>query len=118
MINLTAINTLEDYSVSLGMILISLKTIESIHIAALQCGSLKDEHIERANAIIWDIKRLQVSTHEQLSDVLDLLPDDLKMDKVIDCMKKQQLATAKQTIKANKKPRKKHEICNIPESIR
>jgi len=82
------LNSLEDYAISLAYGMISLKTLENLHIKAIDIGILTEDLSCRANTIIWDIRRDIRLYQEQLESVLELVPDDkLDVDKIIEHMK-------------------------------
>lgn len=82
------LNNLEDYAVSLAYGMISLKTLENLHIQAINLGILTEDLSCRANTIIWDIRRDIRLYQEQLESVLELIPNDkLDVEKIIEHMK-------------------------------
>jgi len=91
------IKCLEDYATSMITALISLRTLEGYHIAAVKLGILKEDQDCRANTIIWDFIRLRKLLAEQLESALELLPDDFNPNKFLKEMK----AKTRKRIKEN-----------------
>lgn len=99
-----SLKSLEDYAVFLTSGLITLMTLQNIQVHAIKIGILKEDMNERANTMIWDLRR-QVKLYEnQLSEVLDLLPEDFTADAVIERLKLKQIAKAREM---TRKPKEK-----------
>src|SRR5687768_11869490 len=96
--------SLEDYVGALVTGLISIKTLLSFHEQAIHLGILKEDQECRANTLLWDFKRLSKLYLEQADSVLDLLPDTITFESILDKLKTQELAKAKQIAR---KPRTK-----------
>lgn len=94
--------TLESYGVALITGMISLQTLASYHVRAVEIGILKEDHIERCNTILWDIKRLLAQYKTQTEAVLELLPDAFSIETVVEALKKNQVTQAKKMIKKSK----------------
>jgi len=97
-----SLKTLEDYAQSLLEGILSLKTLESFHIKAVEIGILPDDLSCRANTIIWDLRRDIKLYMEQLSSVLELVPDDFNEHSMIDKLKKREITLARKLTKKTK----------------
>jgi hypothetical protein len=99
-----SLKTLEDYAVFLTGGLISLMTLQNIQVKAIELGIMPEDLNERANTIIWDVRRqIQLYQH-QLNSVLELLPDDFS---AMNTLKKLQADHIKKSKSLTRKPRKK-----------
>ena len=70
-VNAEELQTLEQYGASLLSSLISLKTLESFHIAAFNKGLLDEDEAETGKTICWEIQRLVALYKTQIENVLD-----------------------------------------------
>jgi hypothetical protein len=86
---------LEDYATSMITALISLRTLEGYHIAAVKLGILKEDQACRSNTIVWDFIRLRKLLTDQLESVLELLPDDFDPRKLLRDIKQKSKRTKK-----------------------
>jgi hypothetical protein len=100
----TSLKSLEDYAVFLTSAMLSLMTLHNIQVHAIKIGILKEDMNERANTILWDVKRQLKLYQDQLQATLELLPDDFTPEAVLDRLKLKELAKAKAM---TKKPRLK-----------
>ncbi len=87
-VDVKKIKTLEDLAVSLTSALLSLMTLQNEQVRALELGIMKEDMNERANTMIWDIRRLINHYKIQLEAVLELLPDDFNAVEVIKKMQR------------------------------
>lgn len=94
--------SLEDYAVCLVMGLLSLKTLETYQARVMQLGILKEDQECRTNTILWDLHRMMKMYQDQADSVLELLPDDINPQTIIQSMQAKAVAKAKQTIKEAK----------------
>ena len=95
--------SLDDYCMALVSGILSLQTLESFHIRAVEIGILKEDMECRANTIVWDLRRCIKIYHTQLAEALDLLPDEMNIAKLIEDLKKIHKTNAKQLITQIKK---------------
>ena len=70
-VNAEELTSLEQYGAALLSSLISLKTLESFHIAAFNKGLLDDDESETGKTICWEIQRLIALYKTQIENVLD-----------------------------------------------
>ncbi len=98
------LNSLEDLSIYLTTAIFTLMTLQNHQIKALEIGILKEDQAERANTIIWDLRRLLKMYQEQTQSVLDMLPDDFNHEAIIEKLKQRELTKARSM---TRKPRKK-----------
>ncbi len=99
LVEASKMKSLEDYLVALVTGMISLKTLESFHVQAVNLGVLKEDQECRANTILWDFKRLNKLYHDQADSVLELLPDDFAIEKIIEKLKANEIIAAKKLTK-------------------
>lgn len=97
-----SVKSLEEYAVSLVTGMISLKTLENYHIAAVHAGILKDDQETLANAMVWDIRRNIQMYQRQLDSVLEYLPTDFNGASIVANLQKKEIALAKQMTKKPK----------------
>lgn len=97
------IKTLEEYAFSLVTGIISLKTLLEFHATAIKIGILSEDQECRANTIAWDCGRLFKLYKEQMESVLELLPENLNFDSIIEKLKDVEVSKARQVIRNNKK---------------
>lgn len=94
--------SLEDYAVSLVTGILSLKTMESFHIRAVDLGIMPEDIACRCNTIIWDLRRSMHIYHEQLESVLELIPDTFNTETIIQGLQKSEISRARQLLKKKK----------------
>ena len=94
--------TLEDYLIALVTGLISLRTLESFHVQAVDMGILKEDQMCRANTIVWDMKRMQKLYSDQAATILELLPDEFDVDTAIETIREVELKKARALARASK----------------
>jgi hypothetical protein len=91
-----SLKSLEDYAVFLTSGMITLMTLQNIQVHAIKIGIMKEDMNERANTIIWDVRRQIKLYEEQLKEVLDLLPEDFTADAIIEKLKVKHIAKARE----------------------
>jgi hypothetical protein len=70
-VNAEDLESLEQYGAALISSVISLKTLESFHIAAFNKGLLDDDEAETGKTICWEIQRLLSLYKTQIENILD-----------------------------------------------
>jgi hypothetical protein len=65
------LQTLEQYGAALLSSMISLRTLESFHIAAFSKGILDEDESETGKTICWEIQRLLALYKTQIENILD-----------------------------------------------
>lgn len=98
------LKSLEDLAIYLTTAMLSLKTLQNIQVQALEIGIMQEDQAERANTIIWDIRRLIKLYQDQTESVLELLPDDFNHVAIIEKLKERELTKARSM---TRKPRVK-----------
>lgn len=96
------LKTLEDYAIILTTNLITLLTLQNLQVRALEIGIMKEDMNERANTMIWDIRRLLKLYQTQLNEVLTLLPDDFNGEKIIKNLQEKELTKARSLLRKKK----------------
>ena len=94
--------TLEHYSVFLASAMLSLKTLQNMQVTAIEIGILKEDMIERANTIIWDIRRQIKLCQDQLEAVLELIGHDFDANAIIENLKAQEMTKARSMTRKKK----------------
>lgn len=84
-VNAEDLETLEQYGAALLSSIISLKTLESFHIAAFNKGILDEDEAETGKTIVWEIHRLLALYKTQLENIMDRTELDETM--VIDSLR-------------------------------
>lgn len=77
-VNPEQLETLEQYGAALLSSMISLRTLESFHIAAWSKGLLEEDEEETSKTICWEIRRLVALYKQQLENVMERAPIDEK----------------------------------------
>ncbi len=90
-----SLKNLEDYAVFLSSALLSLITLQNLQVRALEIGIMKEDQAERANTIIWDLRRLMKLYSIQTESILELLPDDFNAVAIIEKLKAKELTKAR-----------------------
>lgn len=98
------LKSLEDYSVFLTSGMLSLMTLQNLQVRAIEIGIMKEDQAERANTIVWDIRRLIKLYQDQTESVLEMLPDDFNHIAIIEKLKQRELTKARSM---TRKPRVK-----------
>lgn len=98
-----SLKTLEDYSVFLTSGMLSLMTLQNIQVRAIEIGIMKEDQAERANTIIWDIRRLINLFQKQTDSVLEMLPDDFNHVAIIEKLMKANVKKARSLTRKAKK---------------
>lgn len=83
--------SLDQYAIALVLGMISLKSLVGFHQKALDLGILKEDQECRLNTIIWDIGRLNRLYLMQAESVLELLPDKINVDTILEALKAKEL---------------------------
>jgi len=96
-----AMTTLEHYVVALVTGLISLRTLEGYHIAAVNLGILKEDQECRANTLVWDIIRLRKLYADQIDAALELLPSDFDVTEILRDLKTKEVKKTKSKSKGD-----------------
>ncbi len=97
-----SLKSLEDYAVFMTAAMLTFKTLQNFQVRAIEIGIMPQEMNERANTIIWDLRRLINLSKDQLEAILALVPDDFDATAVIETMKRQQLTKARQMTRRSK----------------
>jgi hypothetical protein len=104
--------TLEHYGASLLSSMISLKTLESFHIAAFNKGLLDADEAETGKTICWEIQRLIMLYKTQIENVLDRT--ELKENEIIEALRKMmpnvKIPRKRKNVKKVKEDGKKQDI--------
>ncbi len=82
-----SLKSLEDLALFLTSGLLTLITLQNIQVQAIELGIMKEDQMERANTMIWDLRRLMKLYQDQTESVLELLPDDYKVEPIIEKLK-------------------------------
>jgi hypothetical protein len=90
-----SLKSLEDLAIHLTTGMLSLMTLQNIQVQALEIGIMQEDQAERANTIIWDIRRLIKLYKDQTESVLELLPDDFNHEAIIEKLKQIELTKAR-----------------------
>lgn len=69
-VNAQDLTTLEEYGAALLSSMISLRTLESFHIAAFQKGLLQEDEAETSKTICWELRRLMSLYKTQTENIL------------------------------------------------
>jgi hypothetical protein len=99
-----SLKNLEDYAVFLSSALLSLITLQNLQVRAIEIGIMKEDQAERANTIIWDLRRLMKLYSIQTESILELLPDDFNAIAIIEKLKAKELTKARSM---TRKPKEK-----------
>ena len=70
-VNAEELESIEEYGASLVSGMITLKTLESFHIAAFNKGILKEDEAETGKTLCWEIRRLLLLYKTQMENVLE-----------------------------------------------
>jgi len=84
-VNAKDLTCLEEYGAALLSSMISLKTLESFHIAAFNKGLLDEDESETGKTICWEIQRLISLYKTQIENVLERT--GLQEQDVLDALK-------------------------------
>ena len=90
-----SLKSLEGYAIALVTGMLSLKTLESFHVRAIEMGLLTEDLACRANTIVWDLRRDIKLYKDQLETVLELLPEVFNTEAIIEMLKKAELTKAR-----------------------
>lgn len=98
-----SLKSLEDYAVFLTSEMLTLMTLQNIQVRALDIGIMKEDQAERANTIIWDLRRLMKLYKDQTESILEMIPDDFDYVAIIEKLKQGELKKARSMTKKVKK---------------
>lgn len=101
-VDASKMKSLEDYAIALVMGILSLKTLESFHVRAVDLGVLKEDHECRLNTIVWDLKRIMKLYNDQLASILELVPDDFNVESIMESLRQQELSKARSIVRMKK----------------
>lgn len=77
------LKSLEDLAIHLTSAIYSLMTLNNFQIRSIETGIMKEDMNERANTIVWDLRRLMKHYQNQLDTTLELLPPEFDAKKHI-----------------------------------
>lgn len=100
-----SLKSLEDLAVFLTSGMLSLLTLQNIQVRALEIGIMPEDLSERANTIVWEIRRLIKLYHDQTESVLQLLPANFDAVHIIEKLKDKELTRARSIIRKPKENR-------------
>jgi len=103
-VNAEDLQSLEQYGAALISSMISLRTLESFHIAAFNKGLLDEDEAETGKTICWEIHRLIALYKTQVENVLDRT--ELKEEEVLKGLRAM-MPNIKISTKKKKKEKKK-----------
>lgn len=105
-----SLKSLEDYAIFLTSGMLTLNTLQNLQVRALKIGIMKEDMNERANTIIWDIRR-QIKLYQmQLEAVLELT-GDFDATKSVEKLMANEVTRARSMIRKAKE--KKDEIHSV-----
>jgi hypothetical protein len=84
-VNAEQLETLEQYGAALLSSMISLRTLESFHIAAFTKGLLEEDEEETGKTMCWELRRLMALYKQQIENIMERC--DLDEQKVMDSLK-------------------------------
>jgi hypothetical protein len=99
-----SLKSLEDYAVFLTSGMLTLMTLQNIQVRALEIGIMPEDMSERANTMVWDVRRQIKMYKEQLESTLELLPEDFRAGPILEKLKLKELTKARSLIR---KPKEK-----------
>jgi hypothetical protein len=104
-VNAEDLQTLEQYGAALLSSMISLRTLESFHIAAFNKGILDEDEAETGKTICWEIQRLMSLYKTQIENVLDrtALNEDQVLNSLRSMMPNVKIPRKRKNIKKEKK---------------
>src|SRR6185437_11963740 len=92
------LKTLEDYAVTLVTGMLTIRTLLNQQIQSINAGILTEDLSCRTNTIAWDLKRMLKLYQDQTESVLEMIPDDFNVEKIIDGLKSRELTKARSMI--------------------
>lgn len=101
------LKTLEEYAVYLTSGMLTLMTLQNMQVHAIKIGILPEDLAERANTIVWDVRRQLGLYQTQLEAVLELIPDGFDHQAILDRLKASELKKARSMTR--RKPPEKNE---------
>ncbi len=96
------LNTLEDYEVLLVTAMMNLTTLQNLQVRAIEIGIMKEDMVERANTIIWDLRRLLTLYQNQSEATLELVGGSINVEATIDRFRKESGLKRKRSAKKTK----------------
>jgi hypothetical protein len=97
-----SLKSLEDYAVLLSVAMLSLNTLHNFQVRAIEIGIMKEDMVERANTIIWDLRRLIKLYQNQSEATLELVGESINVQETIDRFKKESGLKRKRSAKKSK----------------
>jgi hypothetical protein len=94
-----SLKTLEDYAVLMVTGIMTLTTLQNLQVRAIELGIMKEDMNERANTIIWDIRRLLSHYKNQSEATLELVGDSINVEAIVDRFKKDSVLKRKRSAK-------------------
>jgi len=95
LVDLNSLKNLEDYAVLLASGFLSIETLHNFQVRAIEIGIMPEDMNERANAMIWDLRRLMKHYENQLGAALELIGGDFDHEAIINKMKERELKAAR-----------------------
>jgi hypothetical protein len=90
-----SLKSLEDLAVYLTSGMLSLKTLQNLQVRSIEIGIMPEDMMERANTIIWDLRRLINNYTNQLNATFELLPEDFNSIATIQKLKEAEIKKAR-----------------------
>ncbi len=97
-----SLKNLEDLAVYLTSGMLSLKTLQNIQVRSIEIGIMPEDMMEKANTMIWDLRRLINHYMDQLNSALELLPDDFNCVSTIEKLKEIEIKKARSLTRKRK----------------
>ena len=98
-VNASKLKSLEDYAVALTSVIITLKTLESFQVRAMELGILPEDMECRTNTILWDLRRMIKLYQDQLEACLELLPEDFTPESIVKSLIEQEKTRARSLLR-------------------
>lgn len=90
-----SLKSLEDYAVIACSAVLTLTTLQNFQVRAIEIGIMPEDMNERANTMIWDLRRLIKQYQDQANSALEIIGDGFDHGAVIDRLKKKELVRAR-----------------------
>lgn len=97
-----SLKSLEDYAVIACSAVLTLTTLQNFQVRAIEIGIMPEDMNERANTMIWDLRRLIRQYQDQANSALELVGDGFNHEAVIETMKKKELTRARAIAKGGR----------------
>lgn len=101
-LDVKSLKTLEDYAVLLVSGIMTLTTLQNLQVRAIELGIMKEDMNERANTIIWDLRRLMKLYQNQSEATLELVGGSINVQAIVDGFKKDRALKRKRSAKKPK----------------